>query len=138
MRKGIKQETIFFIIMLFLLFSVNACNRAAETGNQEIPMPSVTMTPTVKPTEPPSPTVTPIPLREVILAKSWYDECKIIDCEDYYFEVLSLVERSEGGYAIEAVFENRHSFALDIRIYELYLPEKACIGKCHGMIESGS
>ena len=119
MRKGIKQDTIFFIIMLFLLFSVNACNRAAETGNQEIPMPSVTMTPTAEPTETPAPTVTPIPSREAILAKSWYDECKIIDCEDYYFEVLSLVERSEGGYAIEAVFENRQSFALDIRIYEL-------------------
>lgn len=119
MKKGIKQDTIFFIIMLLLLFSVNACNRNAERGNQGTTTPSITLTPTSGPTLTPAPTVTPIPTREAILAKSRYDECKLIDCEKYYFEVLSVVERREGGYAIETVFENRQSFALDIRIYEL-------------------
>ena len=118
MRRRIRRYVLFS--MLFLISIVlTACNKTAETGSQGIPTPSVTMTPTAEPTETPSPTVTPIPAREAILASFRYDECKIIDCEEYYFEVLSLVERSEGGYAMEAVFENRHSFALDIRIYEL-------------------
>lgn len=108
----------FLVFVLMVLFAA-ACNKSAETGNQGISVSSLTMTPAAEPTETPAPTVTPLPAREAMLASFRYDECKIIDCEEYYFEVLSFVERSEGGYAIEAVFENRHSFALDIGIYEL-------------------
>lgn len=112
-----KKRYTWLLLFVLIVFSVIGCNKKSEQENPGTLTPSVTPTP--EPTETPAPTSTPIPTREDILAKSWFDEYKIVDCEEYYFEVFSLFERSEGGYAIEAVFENRKSFALDIRIYEL-------------------
>ena len=87
MRRRIRHYILF--LMLFLITIVlMACNKTKETGNQGPTTPSLIMTPTTEPTETPAPTETPIPARNVILAKSWFDECKIIDCEEYYFEVL--------------------------------------------------
>lgn len=119
---GMRTRRYVLFLMLFLItIALTACNKTAETGNQGTTTPTATssLTPTTFPLTTITPDPTPLPAREAILANFRYDECKIIDCEKYYFEVLSLVERSEGGYAMEAVFENRHSFALDIRIYEL-------------------
>ncbi len=112
-----KKRYTWLLLFVLIVFSVIGCNKKSEQENPGTLTPSVTPTP--EPTETPVPTSSPVPARKAVLASFLYDECKIIDCEDYYFEVFSLFERSEGGYAIEAVFENRKSFALDIRIYEL-------------------
>ena len=120
MRRRIRHYILF--LMLFLITIVlMACNKTKETGNQGPTTPSLIMTPTTEPTETPAPTETPIPARNVILAKSWFDECKIIDCEEYYFEVLLFKERAVGGYAMEVVFENRQPFAVYVGISDVYI-----------------
>lgn len=121
MRKRIKQEVIFFIIMLLLFFSVNACNRTTETGNQGTPTPSVTATPTPFPLTTLPPTPTPVPARETVADSVRYDEYRVFDCEDYYFEVLSFKEQSEGGYAIETVFENRQDITVALSIFNAHI-----------------
>lgn len=116
-----KRRYIRFLMLSLLMLALTACNRNAERGNQGTPTPSVTMIPTAEPTETPAPTVTPIPAREDMLAHSWYDECKNIDCEEYYFEMLSFKARAVGGYAMEVVFENRLPFAVYVGISDVYI-----------------
>ena len=90
MRMRIKCY-ICSILFVLAVLSVAGCNRTVETGNQGTPAPMVTLSPTSEPTLTPAPTATPIPTREDILAKSWFDECKMIDCEEYYFEMLDFL-----------------------------------------------
>lgn len=120
MRMWIKCY-ICSILFVLAVLSVAGCNRTVETGNQGTPAPTVTLSPTSEPTLTPAPTATPIPTREDILAKSWFDEYKIVDCEEYYFEMLSFKEREVGGYAMEVVFENRQPFAVYVGISDVYI-----------------
>lgn len=115
------KSYIVSLMLVLVVISVAGCNRSGGTLNQGTPTPSETLTPTPEPTETPTPTAISIPTREDILAKSWFDECKIVDCEEYYFEVLSFKEREVGGYAMEAVFENRQPFAVYVGISDVYV-----------------
>ena len=115
-----KRYTCFLVFVLIVLFAV-ACNKPAETGNQGTPTPSVETTPTPFPLTTLPPTPTPVPLKEVALSQKKFEECNVIDCEDYYFEVLSFKEQDDGGYAIETVFENRQDFAVALVISDVYV-----------------
>lgn len=115
----------FLLVGVFLLttLALTACNKTAETGNRGTSTPSVTETSTHAPfpltTLPPTPT--PVPLKEVALSQKKFEECSVIDCEDYYFEVLSFIKQDDRGYAIETVFENRQKFAMTLVISDVHV-----------------
>ena len=122
MRRRIRRYVLFS--MLFLIsIALMACNKTADTGNQGTPAPTVTSapTPTTFPLTTLPPTPTPLPARAVALSQFDYDECSVIDCDDYYFEVLSFKEQDDGGYAVETVFENRLNFAVALVISDLHV-----------------
>lgn len=120
MRRRAKHYVIFLMLFLFMI-ALAACNKTTKTSDNGTPAPTVTLSPTSEPTLTPAPTATPIPTREDILAGPWFDECKMIDCEEYYFEMLSFKEREVGGYAMEVVFENRQPFAVYVGISDVYI-----------------
>ena len=119
--RRLKKRYILFLMLFLITVALTACNKTEETSDKGTPTPSVTETPTLEPTETQAPTATPIPTREDILAKSWFDEYKIVDCEEYYFEMVSFKEREVGGYAMEMVFENKLSFAVYVGISDVYI-----------------
>ncbi len=122
MRRRIRRYVLFSMLCFFTI-ALTACNKNAEAGNQGTSAPTVTSapTPTTFPLTTLPPTPTPLPARTVALAQLDYDECSVIDCDDYYFEVLSFKAQDAGGYAIETVFENRLDFAVTIVISDLHV-----------------
>lgn len=118
-----KRHCLIFSVFLLITIALTACNRTAEKSDKGTPTPSVTETPTPSPfpltTLPPAPT--PVPLKEVALSQRKFEECTVIDCEDYYFEVLSFKEQDDGGYAIETLFDNRQEFAMTLVISDVYV-----------------
>ena len=120
MRKRIRRDILLFMLFLIAV-GLTACNKTAETGNQGTPTPSVATTPTPFPLTTLPPTPTPVPARETIVEHGRFDECRVIDCEKYYFEMLSVKEQGEGEYAIETVFENRQDIAVVLTIFDAHI-----------------
>lgn len=120
MRMRIRRYSLF--LMLFLItVALIACNKTTETSDIGTPTPSVTATPTPFPLTTLPPTPTPVPAKEKVLASKLFDECRVIDYEDYYFEMLSVKEQGEGEYAIETVFENRQDVAVALSIFDVHI-----------------
>ena len=120
MRKRIRRY-ILFLMLCLIAVGLTACNKTAETSDKGTPTPSVTTTPTPFPLTTLPPTPTPVPARETVVDSGRYDEYRVFDCENYYFEVLSFKEQSEGGYAIETVFENRQDIAVALSIFNAHI-----------------
>lgn len=143
-----KRHCLMFSVFLLITIAMTACNKTTETSDKGNPTPSVTATPSIVPTitkapeekdisallegisamlgiptATPEPTATPVPTREELISKYWmndtYDECKVVECNEYYFEVISFVESQEGVYVLETVFENRQDIAVYLDIYEV-------------------
>ncbi|MBQ8314763.1 MAG: hypothetical protein IJ427_03000 [Lachnospiraceae bacterium] len=137
MRNG-RVYGIAALILLLLCFA--ACTEANAKQKEDKATPSIaseiSKTPEEKdisvlldgisgmlgiPTATPKPTATPVPTRKELISKYWmndaYDACKVVECDEYYFEVISFAESQEGVYVLETVFENRQDFAVYLDIY---------------------
>ena len=117
------RRYVLFLMLFMITIVLMACNKSSEKSNQGTITPTATLepTPTTFPLTTLPPTPTPIPAKEKVLADGWFDECRVIDCEDYYFEMLSFKEQNEGGYAIETVFENRQDFTVALAIFDVHI-----------------
>ncbi len=143
--RRLKKRYILFLMLCLLTIGLTACSKTKRPENQEAPAPTLTLKPSPTPfpltTLPPTPT--PVPAKEKVLASKLFDECRVIDYEDYYFEMLSVKEKGEGGYAIETVFENRQDVAVALSIFDAHInflkpmPREGSVDWEKKMIEPG-